>query len=165
VPTNANNIRQIEVVRGPASAVWSANAMSGVVKVITRTPREIVAQGGTTLTIGAGAFNWPASDDGVGSGPLFYVDASHAMAIDDRWAFRLSVGHLMQDPLSRSTGTIGNTFQTPYPSYMNMGTSQPKFEGRVDYGMAGGPTTVSSRASRSRTWPTRTCYSTSSATC
>ena len=38
VPTNPNDIRQIEVIRGPASAVWGANAMSGVVNVITRTP-------------------------------------------------------------------------------------------------------------------------------
>ena len=35
VPTNANEIKQIEVIRGPASAVWGANAMSGVVNVIT----------------------------------------------------------------------------------------------------------------------------------
>src|SRR5688572_20733237 len=46
VPTNMNEIRQIEVVRGPASAVWGANAMSGVVNVITRTPRELAADGG-----------------------------------------------------------------------------------------------------------------------
>ena len=43
VPTNPNDIRQIEVIRGPASAVWGANAMSGVVNVITRTPRELAA--------------------------------------------------------------------------------------------------------------------------
>ena len=35
VPTNPNEIKQIEVIRGPASAVWGANAMSGVVNVIT----------------------------------------------------------------------------------------------------------------------------------
>ncbi len=38
VPTNPNDIRQIEVIRGPASAVWGANAMSGVVNVITQYP-------------------------------------------------------------------------------------------------------------------------------
>ena len=44
VPTNANEIKQIEVIRGPASAVWGANAMSGVVNVITKSPRELAAE-------------------------------------------------------------------------------------------------------------------------
>ena len=54
VPTNLHEIKRIEVVRGPASAVWGANAMTGVVNVITKTPRELAASGGTSLTIGAG---------------------------------------------------------------------------------------------------------------
>jgi iron complex outermembrane receptor protein len=41
VPTNFHEIKRIEVVRGPASAVWGANAMSGVVNVILKTPREL----------------------------------------------------------------------------------------------------------------------------
>ena len=41
VPTNPDEIRQIEVIRGPASAVWGANAMSGVVNIITKSPREL----------------------------------------------------------------------------------------------------------------------------
>src|SRR5678816_2657079 len=44
VPTNPDEIRQIEVIRGPASAVWGANAMNGVVNVLTRTPREMAMQ-------------------------------------------------------------------------------------------------------------------------
>ena len=142
VPASANNIRQIEVIRGPASAVWGANAMNGVVNIITKTPRELAAQDGTTLTIGAGAFNRHVGDHGADSGPLFYVNGSHARAIDNRWAFRLSAGYLTQDYLPRPTGTIANPFQTPYPSYMNRGTSQPKFEGRIDYDMAGGGTMI-----------------------
>ena len=138
VPTNANNIRQIEVIRGPASAVWGANAMNGVVNVITKSPREIAAEGGTALTIRAGAFARPDADRDAGRGPLFSVDGSFARAIDDRWAYRVSAGYFTQDPLSRPMGAISNVFQTPYPSYMNMGTSQPKFEARVDYDMPGG---------------------------
>ena len=40
VPTNPNDIKQIEVVRGPASAVWGANALTGAVNIITKSPRE-----------------------------------------------------------------------------------------------------------------------------
>ena len=138
VPTNTNNIRQIEVIRGPASAVWGANAMNGVVNVITKSPREIAAEAGTTLTIRAGAFDRPAADGDAGRGPLFAVDGSFARAIDDRWAYKVSAGYFAQDPLSRPMGVIANAFQTPYPAYMNMGTSQPRFEARVDYDMPGG---------------------------
>ena len=56
VPTNPDEIKQIEVIRGPASAVWGANAMSGVVNVITKSPRELAAEGGTSLTFGVGQF-------------------------------------------------------------------------------------------------------------
>jgi len=140
VPTNPNDIRQIEVIRGPASAVWGANAMSGVVNVITKTPRELAAQGGTTLTIGAGAFNRSVSDNDADGGSLFYVNGSHAAAVNDRWSFKLSAGYFTQDPLPRPTGTIPNGLGTPYPPYVNEGTSQPKVDARVDYDIAGGGT-------------------------
>src|SRR5688500_8595853 len=137
VPTNMNEIKQIEVVRGPASAVWGANAMSGVVNVITRTPRELAAAGGSAVTIGVGAFNRNVSGRDEDSGTLFYVNGSHAQAVDDRWSYKLSAGYLTQDPLPRPAGVIPNVFSTPYPPFVNEGTSQPKFDGRVDYDLAG----------------------------
>ena len=69
VPTNPSEIKQIEVIRGPASAVWGANAMTGVVNVITLSPRELAATGrGESLTIGAGFFDRDATgvDNGTG---------------------------------------------------------------------------------------------------
>ena len=41
VPASTGEIKQIEVVRGPASAVWGANALTGVVNIITKPPREL----------------------------------------------------------------------------------------------------------------------------
>ena len=140
VPTSPHEIRQIEVIRGPASAVWGANAMTGVINVITRTPREIAATAGTTVTIGAGAFNRNITGLDKDSGSLFYVNGSHARAVNERWAFKLSAGYLTQDPLPRPVGTIPNVFRTPYPTFPNEGTSQPKFDARVDYDIAGGGT-------------------------
>lgn len=138
VPTNPNDIRQIEVIRGPASAVWGANAMTGVVNVITKSPRELAAQGGSTFTIGAGAFNRNVTGREQDSGSLFYVNGSHAQAVDQHWAFKLSAGYLTQDPMPRPAGTIPNRFNTPYPAFTNTGTSQPKFDARVDYDFTGG---------------------------
>ena len=137
VPTNPHEIKQIEVVRGPASAVWGANAMTGVVNVITKTPRELArGGGGNSVTIGAGAFNRNVTGRDQDTGSLFYVNGSHASAVDDRWSYKLSAGYFTQDPLPRPFGTIPNAFNTPYPSFANTGTSQPKFDGRVDYDLA-----------------------------
>src|SRR5688500_6354629 len=129
LPVNLNEIKQVEVVRGPASAVWGANALYGVVNVITKSPREMQ---GTSATFGLGTFDRAAGAD---SGSLWYASGTHAQAIDDRWAFKLSVGTYSQDPLSRPTGIIPGSpgAGTPFPAYTNTGTSQPKFDSRVDY--------------------------------
>jgi len=138
VPSNFDEIRQIEVIRGPASAVWGANAMSGVINIITRTPRELAADGGSSLTIGLGTFNREVADDDADLGALFYVRGSRAQAVNDRWSYKLSAGYFTQDPLPRPTGTIPNALNTPYPPFTNEGTAQPKFDTRVDYDMDGG---------------------------
>ena len=140
VPTNPNDIKQIEVIRGPASAVWGANAMAGVFNVITRTPREMAAAGGNSVTIGVGNLDRNVTGRTQGSGSLFYVNGSHAQAVDSRWAYKVSAGYYTQDPLPRPAGTIPNVFNTPYPAFTNQGTSQPKFDGRVDYDIASGGT-------------------------
>ena len=134
LPVNLNEIKQIEVIRGPASAVWGANALNGVINVITKTPREMQ---GTTATLGVGAFERTGGED---AGSLWYLSGTHASAINDRWAFKLSAGGYVQDPLSRPTGFIPGSPKTPsapqgtpYPAYTNTGTTQPKFDARVDY--------------------------------
>ena len=67
LPTNFDDVEQIEVVRGPASAVWGANAMTGAVNIITKPPRESV---GTTVTLSGGYVDRHAgSGVGLGAGP------------------------------------------------------------------------------------------------
>lgn len=137
IPTNPHEIKQIEVVRGPASAVWGANAMTGVVNVITRTPRELARDGrGNAVTIGFGGFGRDVTGREQDAGTMFYVNGSHARAIDDKWSFKVSAGYLTQDALPRPFGTLPSG--TPYPPFPNTGTSQPKFDGRVDYELTDG---------------------------
>jgi iron complex outermembrane receptor protein len=136
LPVNLNEIKQVEVIRGPASAVWGANALYGVVNVITKSPREMP---GTSVTVGLGTFDRSANGRDEGSGSLVYFGGTHAAAINDRWSFKLSGGGYSQDPLLRPSGTIpGAPGGTQYPSYRNNGTTQPKFDGRVDYDFVDG---------------------------
>jgi iron complex outermembrane receptor protein len=104
VPTNPSEIKQIEVVRGPASAVWGANALSGVVNIITKTPRE--SQGGN-ISLNGGLIerdceNCSQSDSGTSFGGSF----SYAQAPNDTWSWKLSAGYYNSDAYSRPTGQI-----------------------------------------------------------
>ena len=101
LPVNLNEIKQIEVIRGPASAVWGANALNGVVNVITKSPREMQ---GTSAILGVGGFDRPSGTTGAstGAGTLFYISGTHAQAVNDRVAFKISAGGYTQDPYGAS---------------------------------------------------------------
>jgi outer membrane receptor protein involved in Fe transport len=104
VPNNPNDIKQIEVVRGPASAVWGANALTGVVNIITKTPRE--AAGGS-FALSGGLFDREcencSQDDG---GSSYGTSLSYAGAPNDTWSYRIAGGYFNSDPYSRPTGQI-----------------------------------------------------------
>ena len=150
VPTSFDDVEQVEVVRGPASAVWGANAMTGAVNIITKPPRESV---GTTVTLSGGYVDRnEGSGAGLGAGSMFGGNATVTRAPNDRLAYRISAGYFTSDAFSRPTGqipvvndprvpgaTVGGAF---YPldsatagfgvGFANRGTSQPKFDVRVD---------------------------------
>jgi len=155
LPNNLNDIRQIEIIRGPASAVWGANALTGVVNVITKAPREAP---GTNVSLTGGWFSRDAgSGVGKGVGTLFGANATTSQAPNSRWSYRVSAGYFNSDPFPRPTGTIP-LIQDPrdpsatvggaaYPqdgtgaigtAFANRGTSQPKFDARVDQEIEGG---------------------------
>ncbi|HKF67272.1 MAG TPA: TonB-dependent receptor, partial [Vicinamibacterales bacterium] len=151
MPANMDNIKQIEVVRGPASAVWGANALTGVVNIITKTPRE--AQGGEATFTGGFLSRDARSSVGKGPGGLVGANASFADAPNATWSYRVSGGYFAADAFPRSTGTIpiipdprdptGKTTVggATYPAdstgpfgtaFRNRGANQPKFDARVD---------------------------------
>ena len=102
LPTNFGDVEQIEVVRGPASAVWGANAMTGAVNIITKLPRESV---GTTVTLSGGYVD---RNDGSGTGrwagSLFGANATVTRAPNDRLSYRVSAGYFTSAAFARPTG-------------------------------------------------------------
>lgn len=118
LPVNLQEIEQIEVVRGPGSAVWGANAMTGVVNVITRSPRDL----GDRLRIRAGG-----GERNTGYGSLLY-----SAVRGDQLSYKLSGSIYTQEawprPETLPSGQPGGLFP-------NKGTNQPKFDGRVDWEM------------------------------
>ncbi len=116
LPVDLFEVEQIEVVRGPGSAVWGANALTGVVNVITKPPS---AMQGTRVRLGGGELS------------TLYASASHA-AVSGKLGYKISGGYYEQDPYQRPTGNIPGT-DTPYPDYENEGTAQPRADARLDY--------------------------------
>ena len=88
------------------------------------------------MTVGFGGFNRDVTGRDESAGTLFYVNGSHAEAVDDKWSYKLSAGYFTQDALPRPTGSLPSG--TPYPPFANTGTSQPKFDARVEYELTDG---------------------------
>jgi len=138
------DIEQIEVVRGPASAMWGANAATGVVNIVTRNPRD---SQGLHFSIDGGllARNSAAGGTGyMGSASVSYADAP-----SDSVAYRITAGYYQSDPFERPTGNL-EVVETPIKPavtvgggsfddvvYRNQGTKQPKFDLRVDQELGG----------------------------
>jgi outer membrane receptor protein involved in Fe transport len=155
LPTSMSEIKQIEVIRGPASAVWGANALTGVVNIITKSPRE--APGAEVSLTGGFMSRDAGSSVGRSAGGLFGVNASFADAPNSAWSYRVSGGYFNASAFPRPGGTIplmtdprnpaATVGGAAYPadgagpigrSFSNRGTSQPKFDARVDQELANG---------------------------
>ena len=118
-------INQVESLRGPAGAVWGANATEGVINIRTKRPKDMK---GTSVTLGAGELE------------TAYANITHAGAGGgEKISYLVSAGWFSQDAYERPTGSIPGTEGpinpggTPYPVYANQGTDQPKLNLRLDY--------------------------------
>ena len=151
VPTNINDIKQIEVVRGPASAVWGANALTGVVNIITKSPREAARGGqGTNLIFGGGIINRDASPVGqsLGTGNSYSAAFSTNQAPSETWSYRIAGGFFHSDAFPRPVGVVPLDHHPLDPSesvgggqlppFANSPTNQPKLDVRVDQEVGGG---------------------------
>ena len=113
LPVNTAEIKQIEAVRGPGSAVWGANAMTGVVNLITKRPKEMV---GTSLLLGGGELG------------TAYGSIAHA-GVSGGFGYKISGGYYEQDPYERPVIPGVQNFE-------NEGTAQPKGDLRFDWDLA-----------------------------
>jgi iron complex outermembrane receptor protein len=100
-------------VRGPGSAVWGANAMTGVVNVITKRPRDML---GTSVVVGTP-----------------YANVVHAQA-SNGFAYKVSAGYFEEDAYDRPTGVVpGSSPPQTYPDFRNTGTVQKRANAVLDW--------------------------------
>jgi outer membrane receptor for ferrienterochelin and colicins len=95
------DVGRLEMVRGPGSALYGANAFSGVVNITTPLAREVA---GTKVSLAGGELE------------TFKGDFRHAGVFgDDRFGYRLNAGYNRSDTYSRSrTLRNGTSLQEEY---------------------------------------------------
>ena len=77
IPVTLPEIKRIEVLKGPAGAIYGFNAFDGVINIITKSAAELK---GVTLQFGGGEYGTISSSAIVG-------------AVHGNWGLRLSTGH------------------------------------------------------------------------
>jgi iron complex outermembrane receptor protein len=118
---------RIEVVRGPGSALYGANAFSGVIALTTPTAREIV---GTKITVGGGELE------------TIRGDLSHAgVTPNGRFGYRVNGGYYRSDTFTRSRTLFDrSSLATEYAPATDQ-TVGPAIERRPLSGQSVDPTT------------------------
>jgi outer membrane receptor protein involved in Fe transport len=120
LPINMEDIERIEVIRGPASALYGADAMTGVVNIITRP----LGDGRSYITGGFGTGNQIVVQTGV------YARA-------DRFRFRVSGGYHRADQFALEIAPERRDI-TPAGDDPNLAHERLYFNGEVSYRMDGG---------------------------
>jgi outer membrane receptor protein involved in Fe transport len=98
VPTD--EISKMELVRGPGSALYGANAFFGVLNITTPTAREVV---GTKLTLGGGLLEPRRQNGDKFTGTSLRGDIRHAgVVMNGGLGYRLNAGYNECDTWTQS---------------------------------------------------------------
>lgn len=113
LPVSFDEVKQVEVLRGPGSALWGANALTGVINILTKSPREMA---GTRARAALGS-------RGVREAGLVHA------GVRGRVGYKVSGSYFSQDAWERPTSLPGGI---PLPPYQSGGTEQFKVDARLD---------------------------------
>ena len=99
------DLERMEMVRGPGSALYGANAFSGVLNLTTPSARDIR---GTKLTVAGGALASSVLPDSTGS--TLRADLRHAgVFADGRFGYRVNVGYSRTSTWSKARTRFDGT--------------------------------------------------------
>jgi iron complex outermembrane receptor protein len=96
IPISLNEIDRIEIIRSPSSALFGAVAFSGVIHIITKSPKDLA---GTHIS------------ETAGSAGVNVTNVIHA-GVTDNWAYKVSyeydrANHFPNPPIGRSHDDLG----------------------------------------------------------
>lgn len=156
IPVTLPEIKRIEVLKGPASALYGFNAFDGVVNIITKSAAEMK---GTTLQVGGGEFGtfmtsaiqagtvgkfgyrlsvgedqtnqWRNRDALAFRSYKFNLDTSYALS--ETSSFRFSGGLLDSNRFDGPSSDVAAIAQRPIIGYANAVYERPNFFLRAWY--------------------------------
>ncbi len=127
LPLSLEEIERIEVIRGPGSAVYGANAVTGVVNIITKTPGEREER---IVKVDAG-------QPGLGRGTVYINgkegDTAYRMAVGyqqhGRWEKKLDLFDEQGNPIP---DRAAEPFFADEPAMEDLGQRVNRADGRID---------------------------------
>ena len=117
------------MIRGPASAVWGANAMTGVVERHHQDPARDAGHEPVDSVRSVRPITYRRALRGRRT--LFHQRDTRGRN-ERSVLYKVSAGLLTQEPFLRPDGNMPGT-STLYPAFENRGTTQPRLDARVDY--------------------------------
>ena len=141
VPTANEDVGRIEVLLGPASALYGPNSANGVMHVITKTPFE---SEGTTISLGAGTRSEseglpPDVEESFGDKTVTRGALRHAGTVGDRFGYKLS-GQITQgqdwqfnDPAEPAQLPCRDNITVMCPNERDFDVQRWTLEGRTDF--------------------------------
>src|SRR5579862_1215050 len=127
------DLGKVELVRGPESALYGANAFNGVINILTPSPNDIL---GTKLTLGGGDLS------------SFRTDLREAWA-SGAWSYKVNVGRLQGDSWAVSRTSLPLEYSALSPFFnkevwplSTSPISSTYGSARADYNFEGGATST-----------------------
>lgn len=127
------DLGRLELIRGPGSALYGANAFNGVINILTPKPKDLA---GGKVTIAGGEKN------------TLRTDARYAAA-SERWSYKMNIGRFQGDTFGQSRLVFPFEYQglNPFLNTEVIPLSRSKVSstygsGRVDYAFEEGGTTT-----------------------